>query len=128
MRVDEGIDSVELLVRRWKRDLVWLRTMQALALSVVIAVVLYKFTSLSPAWSAVLFILLSGTFTFADPRWKMTPSEVSRFLSRHFPELEESSHLLLRQRGSLGTLESLQRLKVEEKLGAQRTALSQQQV
>jgi len=118
MRVDEGIDSVELLVRRWKRDLVWLRTMQALALSVVIAVVLYKFTSLSPAWSAVLFILLSGTFTFADPRWKMTPSEVSRFLSRHFPELEESSHLLLRQRGSLGTLESLQRLKVEEKLGA----------
>ena len=117
MRVDEGMNSMELLVRKWKRDLVWLRAMQAFALSVVIAVVLYKFTSLSPAWSSVLFILLWGIFTLADPRWKMTPSEVSRFLSRHFPELEESSHLLLRQRESLGTL-ILAGPQGEEKTGA----------
>lgn len=48
--------------------------------------------------------------------WRITLTDTARALDRWLPELEESSHLLLRPENDLGTLEKLQAARIEARL------------
>ncbi|MHA4894860.1 hypothetical protein ACXZ1K_08920 [Pedobacter sp. PWIIR3] len=68
------------------------------------------------AWLLLLILIAITVLTFfIYPFWKIKPMDISRYLDRHFPELEESSGLLLSEE-ELHGLQQLQVLKVNEEI------------
>jgi len=65
-------------------------------------------------------MVLFGIFLFAAllllPSWKISLTDTARALDRWLPELEESSHLLLKPENELGALEKLQAARIEGRL------------
>jgi hypothetical protein len=63
-----------------------------------------------------LFIIAFLGISFMQPFWKTSLYDISRYLDLKYPELEESSSLLLKPSGSLSGLEKFQSQKVTASL------------
>ncbi|RKR85053.1 hypothetical protein BDD43_5309 [Mucilaginibacter gracilis] len=66
-----------------------------------------------PLWFiAPLFIVFAAALLLTQKPWKITDTDVSRYLNTVYPQLEESCELVIKPAGSLNLLEGLQRSKV----------------
>jgi len=99
--------------RAWKYNNILSLAFLSLAAALLLSTIFHVFFSGS-FWLVVPLILIFGTILFlTNPYWKVTVSDVARFINQHFPELEESTELSLKPADSLNLLEQLQKQKVE---------------
>ncbi|GAA4435218.1 hypothetical protein GCM10023188_27050 [Pontibacter saemangeumensis] len=93
-----------------------LYALQALAAVAVGAAVLYKWEFKLPLLAAIAVALISVTIIYSLWRWhsirKTSLKQVARHLDRQYPQLEDSTALLLRDPDTLTLLERLQQQKV----------------
>lgn len=107
-----GKHIIELLSKKWRVQSIAFCFLLALAFSILIAGLLHAFDQWS-LWSGIpVFFLSLALLLFLFPYWHINASEVSRFLNRRYPELEESCGLLLQPEENLNFLEKLQVKKV----------------
>ena len=116
MASEAGTTLILRLQRRWKKEIFWIRLLQSFSLASLMAALLYVITGISLLWAIPLFILLVVILLWLDPTWGITAQEVSRFLNRKIPFMEESAHLLLKQKEGLNVLEWMQVKKLEDRL------------
>jgi hypothetical protein len=95
--------------------LVWL--LWAIAISLPLAVWLYKATAISLYWMALVLPACYSILLLARNPVKISAEETARFLDKTDPLLEESSGLLLHQ--ASGILETLQAEKISAQLQQQ---------
>ena len=116
MRLTEGKQWIEALRKRWVIFSLGKVMLFSLALGLIVAAVLYYFTGIT--WVGFIFpfllafLLLSIKFKY----WKISAQQIVRYVDIHFPEVEESSGLLLKPATDLSFLERLQAEKVNAAL------------
>lgn len=121
----KGNDFIRAIRRRWMVGAILSNVLISLSVAVICFTLLLKTGNLYLWWSIPLFAgaVLWILFIYRNP--SATDNDVSRYLNGAFPELEESSGLLLKPYHSLNFLEKLQVDKVEEVLlKIQRPALN----
>jgi hypothetical protein len=104
----------------WKRQWRILRLLQLIALSIgfsllaaAVVIHLFPLADWKTVVFAALFLMVFVIFNLSYPFWKIDAPGISRYLDRKFPELEESTGILLRPANELSLLERLQQQKVE---------------
>lgn len=99
---------IHSLQKKWQAQqlLCWL--LLCLAFSIILISLLYYFLSVSLWWMAPT-IILSLIFIFTKS--KIKTEDVTAFLNTSFPQLEESSALVLQEKDSLNFLQQLQQSK-----------------
>src|SRR5437016_4042676 len=109
----KGTNILSSVRRRWMLEGIVFCVLVSLAVSLLIWEFIGRWGYDSPFNLMVLF----GVFLLATllllPSWKITLRDTARALDRWLPELEESSHLLLRPENELGALEKLQAARIE---------------
>lgn len=116
MSESKGKYIISSLQRKWKTKMVLSHFFMAFAATILLSTLLHK-TVLMPVWYAFpLLILIFFFLIFALRQWKITDWHVSRFLNQHYPNLQESSHLVLKPVESLNFLQKLQAQKIEQVL------------
>jgi hypothetical protein len=105
------VHIIHALADKWSRNNLYASLLKALAPAWLLAMIaLYIFQL--PVWGVIiLFIVIAGLSWWLQPSRTLTPSDISSYLNRTHPELEESTQLLLLPEQSL-TL--LQRMQVEK--------------
>ena len=88
----------------------------ALAISLVLTAISVSILHLHALIFAIIFpvVLLIGLFI--NPIWKTRERDFSRYLNNKYPELEESSDLLLQNPADLSTLQQLQLARIENRI------------
>ncbi len=99
--------------KKWKSSNILSLVLLALAAALFLSTVFHVLFSGSFWWILPLFFVLGLILFLTNPYWKISISDVARYLNDFFPELEESTELALKPAGSLNLLERLQRQKVE---------------
>jgi len=102
--------------RRWMLEGIVFRVLLSLAVSLALWLLLGRLGYRSPLYGIVLFGIFALAALMLFPSWKITLVDTARALDRWLPELEESSHLLLRPENDLGALEKLQAARIEGRL------------
>lgn len=117
MKQAEGRQWMEELKKRWIAFSLIRVFILSLAVALVIAGLLFHFFQLGliAAW-LLPFVAIFSILSFQQKYWQISISSVSRFIDLHFPEVEESSGLLLKPAGDLSFLEQLQLRKVTQVL------------
>ncbi|MHA4846739.1 DUF4175 family protein [Flavitalea antarctica] len=80
----------------------------ALAISLPLSAFLYTFFNISIWWVIPMSILIFTVSLSVFQRWKVRDKDAARLLNHNYPELEESTGLLLKPAHQLGLLEKLQ--------------------
>jgi hypothetical protein len=88
----------------------------AAAISIALGTALLYIFSCSMLFCLGIFPIAFILLVMVNQAWKINESLISNFLDRQYPELEESSNLILKPGNELNLLEQLQLLKVREKL------------
>jgi len=88
----------------------------SLSVSLTLWILLGRWGYGAPLYGIGIFCLLSLAALLLFRGWKITLVDTARALDRWIPELEESSHLLLRPENDLGALEKLQAARIEGRL------------
>ena len=112
----EGKDILQSLQRRWMvQGLIFCGLLSvAVTLLLMIALAWWGYGSLW--WGAGLLVLSIVVLLLVFPSWRITITDTARVLDKHLPELEESSHLLLKRDDELGALERLQAVRIGRRL------------
>lgn len=99
-----------------KRRRILILSLQGLTLSLGIALLvgslLHYFLGTGYWTYLTAFVLSVAVFLVIHPLWKINEQHITRHLDSQFPELEESSGLLLKAPAQLGTLQRLQANKI----------------
>ncbi len=114
---NKGIDFILAFQKRWRFSLILSGLLLALGFTLVAVSLLHRFGNVSFWWSLPLFVGLAFLIFLNENPLKITSESVSRFLNNRFPQLEESSQLVLQPAESLNFLEKIQFRKVESQLG-----------
>lgn len=83
------------------------------AFSVIASALVTDVFQASELWVLLLFVLSLLILSFVRKPWMVRDVVISNFLDQHYPELEESSSLVLKSGDELNLLETLQLAKVE---------------
>jgi hypothetical protein len=103
-----GKQRLEALQRQWRAESFACCLLLALASGVLLTTALHTGAGW-PVWAGwPIGVLSFGVALLLFPYWRMSLTDISRYLDRLLPELEESCGLLLRADGELGPLEKLQ--------------------
>src|SRR5882757_11290784 len=108
MSLTTGQNKLLSLRRRWRAESFVYCLLLSLSVSLLATALLHILLGW-PLWTGLP--VLAGCFfpvLFFFPFWRVTVSDVARFLNKQVPELEESCELLLRSADELGPLEKLQ--------------------
>lgn len=111
-----GRNIIKSLRARWVLVKVLTDVLLTLAISLVMDILLHRFAGLSHGWIVLYFVVCSAVLYFIHGGWKMSEKTISRLLDQHYPQLEESSGLLLRTVDSLNLLEKWQYQKTDKAL------------
>jgi hypothetical protein len=116
MPEQSGLHMIHTLTGKWSRNNLVASLANALALGLlVVAMSVYVFHW--PLWvTAILFIITAGLCIWLRPSRRITPADISSFLNRSYPQLEESVQLVLAPKESLSLLQQMQLQKVERSL------------
>jgi hypothetical protein len=88
----------------------------AAAIAIALLAILRCAFHTSVIWMLPIFVLSLMIVLFIRKPWNVNVIEIANFLDQQYPELEESSGLVLKQAATLNLLESLQLEKVETRL------------
>ncbi|GAB2694348.1 DUF4175 domain-containing protein [Mucilaginibacter koreensis] len=116
MAEQQGILIIHQLRRHWMIYQLLIHSLMALSIALLSGHILHATAGLSFAWIAAFFILILGGLIIWRNPWEITEATVTRFLNQQYPELEESSHLLLQPQQQLNLLAQLQWHKVAHAL------------
>ena len=119
MSVFKGKIWLEKLRRRW----VILTAVRVLLFSIALAIIStvllnFFFNTGLPVFVIVLIISLV-TLSFLNKYWQLSLHQIASFVDRKFPEVEDSSSLLLLSPGDLSGLQRLQAEKISQTLSTQ---------
>ena len=112
----KGRNTIRTMLKKWKAINLLSDFLLALAVASFLSALLFRIMLIPPYWGVIEFL---GSFIFLliiHRSWKITEGEVARFLNSMFPQMEESTDLLLRSDESLNLLEKLQVAKIEKAL------------
>ena len=111
-----GKEYILAVRRTWRFNLVVTSVLIAMGCTAVIASFIYRIVDLSLLWAVPLFA--AGLFAIfkIEKDWKVSDTDVSRFLNERFPELEESTQLFLKPQNSLSLLEKMQSASIEQRI------------
>jgi hypothetical protein len=85
----------------------------AVAIAIATGAVLFYLFAFSKLWILPVFMISLLVLLFIRKVWVVSDATISNFLDQQYPELEESSGLVLKTSNELNSLEKLQLLKVE---------------
>ena len=116
MALEDSIHTLHRIRRQYVQAKGLLYALQALAAIAVGAAVLYKWKSEIPVLAATAVAIILAAVIYSVWRWnsirKTDLKQVARHLNRQYPQLEDSTALLLRTPNELNLLERLQQQKV----------------
>lgn len=116
MQVAEGKKIIEQLRNKW----VAFYAVKLIGLSLGISIFLTSISVFVLHWSPWLFLLaflVSSTICLINkPFWRTSLTDVARYLNLKYPQLEESTELLLKNNEELTLLQKIQQQRVNHKL------------
>jgi len=113
-----GIHKINA-IRRWYISYQLLADVLFAAAISLLSIALLRYLFKVPAlWALPLFVLCLVIFLVIHQAWKTSDVLIANFLDQQYPELEESSGLVLKPASQLNLLETLQVQKVETQLQA----------
>jgi hypothetical protein len=104
---EQGIHKINNLRRRYVGYWLLADALWAVALSLVAYGLLLYFSSATVFWSGVIFIAVAIVLIAVHRPWQVSKENIAGFLDRQYPELEESTGLILQPAGSLNVLQQL---------------------
>lgn len=114
--VEQG---TEKRIQLWKIQWRLARLFQLMAVSLGLSLIITTVITQLFSWTSWTIVMLFSIFLLAfiigslkNPFWKINALSISRYLDAQFPELEESTGLLLKSSAKLSVLERLQQQKV----------------
>lgn len=118
--MQNSLHTLQRIRREYIRAKVWLYTLQALAAVLVGVAMLYKWQWEVPLLAGMALLLMLGALLYLAWAWRNVRQtdlqQVARHLNRTYPQLEESTGLLLRPTPELNLLERLQQQRVASQL------------
>lgn len=111
-----GHNYLKLLHKQWVSSALISNLMISVAVSALTISILSRVQPLSLWWILPTAIIISASMVIWSGIYKTGPKDVARILNKSFPELEESTELLIKPAGSLNTLEKLQVKKINEEI------------
>jgi hypothetical protein len=112
---DAGYDNnISAILKKWRAINIFSDVLLSLAITCLPAMLLHKILLLPLYWGIGIFIISFVLLFIIHGTWKVDEREMARFLNRFFPELEESSDLLLKPYESLNLLEKMQAAKLKK--------------
>lgn len=109
----QGIKRLGALQKRWKAESFAYFLLLSLAVSILLTTALYVMLGWSWRAGALFFLVGYTVALWVFPYWRISLTDIVRYLDRQLPELEESCGLLLRPVDELGPLEQLQAVRTE---------------
>lgn len=107
---------IHVLSGKWSRNNLLASVLKAVAIGLLMAVVVLVVFHL-PLWAVIVVFIATGALGYwLLPLRTLTPADVSSFLNRTYPQLEESSQLLLAPEQSLNLLQQMQVQKIAPSL------------
>lgn len=110
-----GRHIIQLLQKRWNLQLLAAHLLLAIAFIILLSAIVVKTIGVSWIVLSLIFIASLAIIYFVFIK-KISEQDVTRFLNDTFPELQESTQLLLQPSDTLNGLERLQVRKVEHTL------------
>src|SRR5271155_4698240 len=101
---ERGINKIRQLQRRYIGYQVLADGFFSAGLTVLIACFAYSAFSLSWWWSPVYFVMFLGCMTTIRKWWQLDIKMITSFLNVKYPDLEESSELVVKQPSELNPL------------------------
>ncbi|WP_158607174.1 DUF4175 family protein [Pontibacter oryzae] len=99
MALTESIHILQGIRRQYVQAKLWLYALQALAAILVGVAILWRWKFEAPVLAATAVAILLGAVLYFILRWrsvsKTTLHQVARHLNRHYPQLQDSTELLL---------------------------------
>lgn len=118
MTEQNGQHKIQSFKQRWISYQILADIFMSAAIALLMGSLLH-YVFMLPVWyGVVLFVLFATSLLLIHQTWKITDTDVSRFLNTAYPELEESCELIIKPSNQLNLLESLQRSKIEYALAA----------
>ncbi len=105
---ESSIHIIHTLRKRWISVTCLSYFLIAVSIAFLISFSLYKFFLFSLWWCLPLSVFIFCCLLFSGRSWRITEQDVARFLNSKYPELEESTELLLQPVSSLPYLQQLQ--------------------
>lgn len=103
---------IHALTGKWSRNNLAASLLQAVAPALLIAVIGYYIFNL-PVWVVIAVFIVTATLKYwLQPSRILTPADIASFLNRTYPQLEESTQLLLAPEQSLNLLQRMQVQKI----------------
>ena len=113
MAEHKGVNKIKKLQWTWIGYQLLSDTLFAIAAAAVLGSLCYYLLKW-PGWCIpVIFIFVSGPLFAVRRPWKIATGKICSFLNISYPELEESSNLIIKPVNSLNVLEQLQLKRVE---------------
>ncbi len=109
-----GKRYIQNLTQKWIWNAVLINLLISVSLTAITLVVLYKFGAVQFWWSLPFFGLVVLIVFIVSGDWKMKEKDVTRYINRTFPQVEESADLLLIPVSQLSLLQRLQQQKIKE--------------
>ena len=104
----KGPYIIKQLRSKWLRATLMAHLLQSAGIAFLLAVILHQWRGLSLLWGILLGVLLFAIVLLWRRVWLVKEEDLARWLDQTYPQLEESSGLLLREPASLNLLERLQ--------------------
>lgn len=90
-----GLYKIQRLRRRWIVYQVLEDVVYALNAALYIGTLVYYLVSPTILWGIIIFPVALAVFLVINRPWRMTDEKIAAFLNKEYPELQESSQLLL---------------------------------
>lgn len=111
-----GISCISRLQKQWTLLLLFQVLLLSLGLSLIFAA-LWNYLFEGSNWIFMAFFLVFfAVLSWFKPFWKVSNLQICRYLNERFPELEESTELLLKPATECTSLERLQQHKINQVL------------
>ncbi|MCG2617968.1 DUF4175 domain-containing protein [Terrimonas sp. NA20] len=116
MAEQKGHHIIEMLRRKWQRNFLSGALLSGLAFALLLATALNIFAKVG-WWSVAPMATLAFIIVYLlRPFRRISNENIASFLNRTYPQLEESSQLLLAPADSLTLLQQLQKQKIEKEI------------
>src|SRR4051794_10199332 len=110
-----GRHIIQSLQKRWSLQLLSAHLLLAFAITILLSAIVVKIVGVNWIILSLIFIVSLAIIYFLFIK-RISEQDVARFLNHTFPELQESTHLLLQPSDALNGLERLQVRKIEHTL------------